>query len=80
MLWASAYGLDVAVTGPLSLGLEGTLTIGREAATDWFAGGVGLGLGFDLHPVVISLAGRVGFGDDLWPQGTGALNVRASFE
>ncbi len=79
MLWASAYGFDVGITGPLSLGLEGTMTIGREAATDWFAGGVGLGLGLDFHPVVISLAGRVGFGDDLWPQGTGALNVRASF-
>lgn len=80
MLWASAYGFDVRVAGPLSLGIEGTMTIGREDARDWYAGGVGLGVGIDLSPVVISLAGRYGFGDDLWPTATVAANVRASFE
>jgi len=80
MLWASAYGFDVEVAGPLSLGLEGTVTIGREDGRDWYAGGVGLGVGIDLSPVVISVAGRYGFGDDLWPTATVAANVRASFE
>ncbi|MBN8611229.1 MAG: LysM peptidoglycan-binding domain-containing protein [Deltaproteobacteria bacterium] len=80
LLWASAYGLDVGIAGPLSLGVEGTMTMGTEGGTEWYAGGVGLGMGLDFHPVVLSLAGRVGFGDDLWPQGTVALNVRASFD
>lgn len=80
LLWASAYGFDVEVAGPLSLGLEGTMTIGREDGRDWYAGGVGLGVGIDLRPVVISVAGRYGFGDDLWPTATVAANVRASFE
>jgi hypothetical protein len=80
LLWASAYGFDAWVEGPLSLGLEGTMTIGREDGRDWYAGGVGLGVGLDLRPVVISIAGRYGFGDDLWPTATVAANVRASFE
>jgi hypothetical protein len=79
-LWASAYGLDVGIAGPLSLGVEGTMTMGTEGGTEWYAGGVALGMGLDFHHVVISIAGRVGFGDDLWPQGTAALNVRASFD
>ncbi len=80
LLWASAYGLDVSVAGPLSVGVEGTMTIGREDGRDWYAGGVGLGVGIDLSPVVISIAGRYGFGDDLWPTATLAANVRASFD
>lgn len=80
MLWASAYGFDVSIVGPLSVGLEGTMTIGREDGRDWYAGGVGLGVGLDLSPVVISIAGRYGFGDDLWPTATLAANVRASFD
>lgn len=79
LLWASAWGLDVAIVGPLSAGLEGTMTIGREDDRDWYAGGVGLGVGIDLAPVMISLGGRYGFGDDLWPTLTLAANARVSF-
>jgi hypothetical protein len=80
VLWTSAYGFDVVIAGPLSAGLEGTMSIGREDGRDWYAGGVGLGLGLDLSPVVLSLAGRYGFGDDLWPTATIAFNARASFD
>jgi hypothetical protein len=80
LLWASAYGLDVVIAGPFSIGVEGTMTMGTEAATSWYSGGVGLGLGLDLSPVVISPAGRLGFGDDLWPQATVVASARALFE
>lgn len=78
-LWASAYGFDVVVAGPFMAGVEGTMTIGVEDGREWYAGGVGLGLGLDLRPVVLSLGGRYGFGDDLWPTLTGTFDVRASF-
>ena len=45
-----------------------------------FRSGVGLALGLDLAPVFLSLAGRYGFGDDLWPTATIALNARAAFD
>lgn len=80
LLYASAWGFDVAIAGPLTAGLEGTMTIGREDGRDWYAGGIGIGVGIDLAPVVISFAGRYGFGDDLWPEVSGAMNVRASFD
>ncbi len=79
LLWASAYGVDVSIAGPLSAGVEGTMTIGSEDGRDWYAGGVGLGVGLDFSPVVISLGGRYGFGDDLWPTLTLTGNARASF-
>lgn len=80
LLWASAYGVDVVIAQPLSIGVEGTMTIGREDGRDWYAGGAGLALGLDLSPVFLSLAGRYGFGDDLWPTATIALNARAAFD
>lgn len=80
LLWASAYGFDVAIVGPLSIGIEGTMTLGSEGGAQWYAGGAGLGVGLDFTPVVVSIAGRVGFGDDLWPLATLAANVRASFD
>jgi hypothetical protein len=80
MLWASAYGVDVRIVDPLSIGLEGTTTIGHEDGADWYAGGVGLALGLDCRPVFLSLAGRYGFGDDLWPSMTIALSARAAFD
>lgn len=64
LLWASAYGFDVWIAGPLSAGIELSLVMGREDAQDWIAAGVGGGLALDFHPIVISLAGRYGFGDD----------------
>jgi hypothetical protein len=80
LLYTSAWGFDVVIVGPFSAGLEGTVTIGREDGRDWYAGGLGLGLGLDLSPVVLSLAGRWGFGDDLWPTATIGFNARASFD
>ena len=80
MLWASAYGVDVSIVQPLTIGLEGTTTLGREDGRDWYAGGIGLALGLDARPVFLSLAGRYGFGDDLWPTMTIAFSARASFD
>ncbi len=80
MLWASAYGVDVLIAHPLSIGVEGTMTIGREDGRDWYAGGTALALGLDLRPVFLSLAGRYGFGDDLWPTATIAFNARVAFD
>jgi hypothetical protein len=80
MLWASAYGVDVVIASPFSIGVEGTMTIGHEDGRDWYAGGAALALGLDLAPVYLSLAGRYGFGDDLWPTATIAFNARASFD
>lgn len=80
LLWASAYGLDVWIAGPLSIGLEGTVTIGREDDADWFAGGTALAVGLDLAPVFVSVVGRYGFGDDLLTDATVGANLRGSFD
>ncbi|MFO0683668.1 MAG: LysM domain-containing protein [Sandaracinus sp.] len=79
-LYASAYGVDVRLADPLTLGVEGTMTIGREDGRDWYAGGAALALGLDLAPVYLSLAGRYGWGDDLWPLATLAFNARVAFD
>ncbi len=80
MLYASAYGVDVRLADVLTLGLEGSMTIGREDGRDWYAGGAALALGLDLAPVYLSLAGRYGWGDDLWPAATIALSARVAFD
>lgn len=80
MLYASAYGVDVRLADPLTLGIEGTMTIGREDGRDWYAGGAALALGLDLAPVYLSLAGRYGWGDDLWPTATIAMSARVAFD
>lgn len=80
MLWASAYGVDVLIAEPLTIGVEGTMTLGHEDGREWYAGGAALALGLDLSPVFLSLAGRYGFGDDLFPTATIALNARAAFD
>lgn len=80
VLWASAYGFDVWIVGPLSAGVELDLVIGREDARDWVSAAVGAGLALDLGGVAITAAGRVGFGDDaLLGQGSGTLAVRGNF-
>ena len=79
VLWASAYGFDVGVVGPLSFGIEGTMTMGEEDTATWFAGGVGLAVGLDFAPVFVSMIGRYGFGDDLLAEATLGTNVRGSF-
>ncbi len=80
MLWASAYGVDVWLVGPLSVGVEGSVTIGREDNADHFAGGVGLALGLDFAPVFVSLVGRYGVGDDLLADATVGAAVRGTFD
>jgi len=80
LLWASAYGLDVAVAGPLSAGVELDLVIGREDGRDWVAAAAGAGLALDFGAVAMSLAGRIGFGDDaILGFGGGTLAVRGHF-
>lgn len=81
VLWASAYGLDVWIAGPLSAGLELSMVLGREDARDAFGFGVGAGLALDFDPVVISLTGRYGFGEDaILGGGTVSAAVRGSYE
>lgn len=79
-LWASAYGFDVWIAGPLSAGLEIDLVLGREDGADRVAAGIGAGLALDLAPVTIHAAGRVGLGDEaLIGLGGGTVAVRGSF-
>lgn len=81
LLWASAYGFDVWIAGPLSAGLEVSLVMGREDARDWLAAGVGAGVALDLDAVVISLAGRYGFGDDaILGRGLISAAVRGTYD
>ena len=81
LLWASAYGFDVWIAGPLSAGLEVSLVMGREDARDWIAAGVGAGVALDLDVVVISLAGRYGFGDDaILGRGLLSAAVRGTYD
>ena len=80
VLWASAYGFDVWIVGPLSAGVELDLTIGRDDTLMRVAAAVGAGLALDLGPVAISAAGRVGFADDaVMGEGSGTLAVRGNF-
>jgi len=81
LLWASAYGFDVWIAGPLSAGVELSLVMGREDARDWIAGGAGAGIALDFHPIVISIAGRYGFGADATlGRGVVSAAVRGSFD
>ncbi|MFK7984422.1 MAG: FecR domain-containing protein [Sandaracinaceae bacterium] len=80
VLWASAYGVDIAVYGPLVVGVEGDMTIGQEDLRDWYAGSAALNVGLDVDPVFVSLGFRYGFGDDLFPTAMLVGNVRGSFD
>ncbi len=81
VLWASAYGFDVWIAGPLSAGLELSMVVGREDALDAFGFGVGAGLALDLEAVVISITGRYGVAEDAILGGaTVSAAVRGSYE
>ena len=76
-LWASAYGVDVWLAGPLSLGAEVDLAIGEAEGGLLAAPAVGASLGLDFAPITLALAGRFGFGDD-GERHFGTANVVAS--
>ncbi|HEY8428260.1 MAG TPA: hypothetical protein VIL20_07790, partial [Sandaracinaceae bacterium] len=81
LLWASAYGFDAWIAGPLSAGVELSLVMGREDAREWIAAGVGGGLALDFDPIVISIAGRYGFGDDaILGRGLVSAAVRGTYD
>ena len=58
--WASAYGLDLTLFGPLGLLVEGDLSIGEEAGARPLDAAFVAGLLFDLDALGLSIAGRFG--------------------
>ena len=58
--WASAYGLDLTLFGPLGLLVEGDLSIGEEIGARPLDAAFVAGLLFDLDALGLSIAGRFG--------------------
>lgn len=60
-LWASAYGLDFRVYGPLSLGLEAEVTVGEERGHGLVSAVAAVPtIVLDLAPVALHIGGRFG--------------------
>ena len=77
--WSSAYGVDLQLIGPLAIGFEGDLTLGRTQQPNDTYWGLGLGVGLNLnHPIVgASLAARYALGTDLQKE-LGDLSIIAN--
>lgn len=58
--WASAYGMDLRLAGPVSWIVEGDLVIGDEPLARPIDVAVGSSLGFDLGELAASIGGRFG--------------------
>ncbi len=81
LLWASAYGFDIWIVGPLSAGVEVSMVIGTEDAAQALGVGLGGGLALDLDIVTVSLSGRYGVAEDAILGGvTATAAVRGSYE
>ncbi|GAB4207413.1 MAG: hypothetical protein OHK0013_25010 [Sandaracinaceae bacterium] len=63
-LWASAYGLDLELFGPIAVGVEIDLAVGRERERSLFALGLSPQLAIDVDPVALSLGLRFGLNRD----------------
>ncbi len=63
-LWASAYGFDLGVWGPLAIGVELDMTLGAELEASLFALGASPQLSIDLEPLVLGLGMRFGLNRD----------------
>lgn len=63
-LWASAYGVDLNVWGPFSVGVEVDLVLGSEIEASLFAVGLSPQLALELDPVVLGLGMRFGLNRD----------------
>jgi hypothetical protein len=63
-LWASAYGIDLELFGPLAIGVEIDLALGRERERSLFAIGLAPQLAIDVDPVALSLGLRFGLNRD----------------
>ena len=66
-LWASGYGADLRVYGPLRAAFEFDLALGRDAAASrgLAHAGIGIGLVADIKWVAVSLGGRYALTRDL---------------
>ncbi|MEM6956521.1 MAG: FecR domain-containing protein, partial [Myxococcota bacterium] len=66
-VWASAYGADVRLIGPLFVGAEVNVSLGRDTVLDEFTSHVAAGgaLGLAFRPVRIGLAFQRAITDDL---------------
>lgn len=56
--WASAYGLDLALAGPLGLIIEGDLTLGEERGSRPLDAAFAAAFTLDLDAVGLSIGGR----------------------
>lgn len=63
-LWASAYGVDAAVWGPIAVGIELDMVLGPEIEADLFALGLAPALSLDFAPLVLGLGMRFGLNRD----------------
>lgn len=63
-LWASAYGLDLEVWGPFTIGVEIDLALGAELERGLFAVGLAPQLALDVDPVMLGLGMRFGLNRD----------------
>lgn len=61
VLWASAYALDMCISGPFVVGLEALLLLGSEYGLLRAAPALALNLGMDMEYLRISLGFRYGF-------------------
>ncbi|MBX7194916.1 MAG: hypothetical protein K1X94_22880 [Sandaracinaceae bacterium] len=63
-LWASAYGVDLNVWGPLGVGVEVDLVLGTEIEASLFGVGLSPQLSIDFSPLVLGLGMRFGLNRD----------------
>ncbi len=65
--WASAYGLDLLLAGPLGLIIEADMTLGEEQGSRPFDAAFAAAFTIDLDAVGLSLGGRFGpLGGDVY--------------
>lgn len=81
-LWASAYGFDVNLWGPIAVGVEFNLVIGPEIEANLIAMGLSPQLALDFDPVTLGLGMRFGLNRDgqaLFGAASVALSASVAF-
>ncbi len=79
LLWASAYGFDVWIAGPLSAGAEFDLLVGTDDMGSVAAAAVGGGMALDFGAVALSASGRFGLFGNRYGPGSVSLALRGNF-